>query len=127
MNYILLILLVILYLFDFIAFLLITFPASLLCSFCRKIRLNSALWKQNLATIESLLQWPDGVVQHHTANNKDRLMRAGIRHKLVNGAWLRWSWIALVTGLCLWPMPAVIADEQWGRLGYLIEIGRAHV
>ncbi len=33
---------------------------------------------------------------------------------------LRWSWIALVTGLCLWPMPAVMADEEWGRLGYLI-------
>ena len=33
---------------------------------------------------------------------------------------LRWSWIVLVTGLCLWPMPAVIADEQWGQLGYLI-------
>ena len=33
---------------------------------------------------------------------------------------LRWGWIALVTGLCLWPMPAVMADEQWGRLGYLI-------
>ena len=47
-------------------------------------------------------------------------MRAGIRHKLVNGALLRWGWIALVTGLCLWPMPAVMADEQWGQLGYLI-------
>src|SRR5574344_2720525 len=33
---------------------------------------------------------------------------------------LRWSWIVLVTGLCLWPMPAVMADEEWGRLGYLI-------
>ena len=33
---------------------------------------------------------------------------------------LGWSWIVLVTGLCLWPMPAVMADEQWGRVGYLI-------
>lgn len=33
---------------------------------------------------------------------------------------LRWGWIALVTGLCLWPMQAVIADEEWGRLGYYL-------
>ena len=44
----------------------------------------------------------------------------GIMHKINRGTLLRWSWIALVTGLCLWPMPAVIADEQWGQLGYLI-------
>ena len=44
----------------------------------------------------------------------------GIMHKINRGTLLRWSWIALVTGLCLWPMPAVMADEQWGRLGYLI-------
>ena len=44
----------------------------------------------------------------------------GIMHKINRGSWLRWGWIALVTGLCLWPMPAVMADEQWGRLGYLI-------
>ena len=44
----------------------------------------------------------------------------GIMHKINRGALLRWGWIALVTGLCLWPMPAVMADEQWGRLGYLI-------
>ena len=44
----------------------------------------------------------------------------GIMHKINRGTLLRWSWIALVIGLCLWPMPAVMADEQWGRLGYLI-------
>ena len=44
----------------------------------------------------------------------------GIMHKINRGTLLRWSWIALVTGLCLWPMSAVMADEQWGRLGYLI-------